>query len=99
MESHSCRDDASRLTLSVRINGPFWLAPGSIRQLYFRREVIKWIIAVLANGVVTRSKSRRADAPAQLPHSRSSFDDSCETTPGGLDAPWSKPAGFLMRLY
>ena len=26
----------------------------------FSKEVIKWIIAVLANGVVTRSKSRRA---------------------------------------
>lgn len=34
----------------------------SRRQTMFSKEVIKWIIAVLANGVETLDESRRADA-------------------------------------
>ena len=33
-----------------------------MRQTKFLKEVIKWIIAVLANGEATRRPSRRADA-------------------------------------
>ena len=36
------------------------MAPEFDSSSYILKEVIKWIIAVLANGVVTRSQSRRA---------------------------------------
>lgn len=56
------RDTRHDIT-SVRESRPFWLAPGrELRPTIFTKEVIKWIIAVLANGVETLDESRRADA-------------------------------------
>lgn len=55
--------DTRRDKTSVRESRPFWLAPGRVpRRTMLLKEVIKWIIAVLANGVETLDESRRADA-------------------------------------
>ncbi|MCC9658676.1 hypothetical protein LOC70_22950 [Rhodopirellula sp. JC737] len=40
---------------------------GKQRRTMFLKEVIKWIIAVLANGVETLDESRRADARVSHP--------------------------------
>lgn len=40
---------------------------GKWRRTKFSKEVIKWIIAVLANGVETLDESRRADARVSHP--------------------------------
>jgi hypothetical protein len=50
------RRDGSVLTNA----GSLWLAPEPGLFSLFLKEVIKWNIAVLANGVVTRRRSRRA---------------------------------------